>query len=238
MNGWMKATYNPWVMRDYPAATSEAPTLVLAHGAGAGHDHPWMTRVARGLADRGVRVVTFNFPYKETGRSLPDRGPILENAFAEVWRDAAASAQGRLFAGGKSMGGRIASQVAARGGFTPPAAGLVFFGYPLHPPGKPTERRDAHLPKVTAPMLFLSGTKDPFGSPDELRALIDTLPFATLELCEVGDHSIIAGKRARPEGTSLERAMDVAAAWIAMSEATPLRRSETHPSIRGRRNSG
>src|SRR5262245_36220586 len=123
--------------RHYPADDASAPLLVLAHGAGAGQDHAWMVRVAKGLATRGVQVLTFNFPYIERGKSVPDPGPVLESAYADVWKDA-----GARFAGGKSMGGRIASQVAAKKGFTPPAAGLVYFGYPLHPPGKPDQRRD------------------------------------------------------------------------------------------------
>jgi predicted alpha/beta-hydrolase family hydrolase len=188
---------------------------VLAHGAGAGHDHPWMRRVAQGLADRGVSVVTFNFPYTEAGKKVPDRGPVLEEAYATVWREVAVSMPGRrLFAGGKSMGGRMASQVEARHGFTPSPAGLVFFGYPLHPPGKPEQRRDKHLATITAPMLFLSGTKDPFGSPEEWRELVSTLPGGTIESLEGGDHSIVAGKRADPKGQLLDRAMDVAASWI------------------------
>src|SRR5580765_4831771 len=148
-------------MRDYPAADPAAPTLIFGHGAGAGHEHPWILRLGKGLADRGVRVVTFNFPYRAEGRKLPDKPAVLEAAFGAVWtgvitadRDAGRSG-GRYFAGGKSMGARISSQVAAADGFTPPAAGLVFFGYPLHPPAKPDQRRDRHLPKVGAPMLFL-----------------------------------------------------------------------------------
>jgi predicted alpha/beta-hydrolase family hydrolase len=242
-------------MHLYPSTDPAASTLILAHGAGAGHDHPWMRRVAQGLADRGVSIVTFNFPYTKAGRKLPDRAPILEAAFVDVWSEVAASSQRRLFAGGKSMGGRIASQVAARHGFTPAPAGLVFFGYPLHPPAaalrasagsrrspggdrpaKPAQWRDAHLPAIDVPMLFLSGTKDPFGSPEELRKLVErqngrsalrpgsrqegrplptfNLPLATLALLEGGDHSIVAGKRADPAGMLLERAMDIAAAWI------------------------
>jgi len=197
--------------KDPGAAT---PTLVLAHGAGAGHDHPWMTRVARGLADRGVRVVTFNFPYTETGRRMPDRGPVLEEAFASVWRESAAGSTERLFAGGKSMGGRIASQVAARGGFDPSPAGLVFFGYPLHPPGKPDTRRDRHLPDIDIPMLFVHGSRDPFGTPEEMRDLVGRLPGSSLELVDGGDHSLVAPKRLDPRGSSLERALDAAAAFV------------------------
>jgi predicted alpha/beta-hydrolase family hydrolase len=189
------------------------PTLVLAHGAGAGRQHPWMRQVERALTERGIRVVTFNFPYIEAKRSAPDRPSVLEATFVQVWRQASADADGPMFAGGKSMGGRIASQVAARAGFDPAPAGLAFFGYPLHPPGRPEQRRDAHLPEITAPMLFLHGTRDQFGTPDEMQALMATLGRgARLELIDGGDHSLIAPKRTDPK--SLERAIEIAAAWI------------------------
>jgi predicted alpha/beta-hydrolase family hydrolase len=190
----------------------EGPVLVLGHGAGAGHDHPWIKRVADGLAARGIRVVTFNFPYIDAGKHVPDPGAVLEAAFRDVWasvRDA-----GPMFAGGKSMGGRIASQAAAKKVLEPAPAGLVFFGYPLHPPGKPAQRRDQHLPDIGAPMLFLHGTRDPFGSPDEMRGLVEGLPGATLEVIDGGDHSLAVSKRQDRAGAGLERAMDVAAAWM------------------------
>ena len=99
-------------------------TLVLAHGAGAGQGHPWMRHVAAGFEARGLRVVTFDFPYMAERRKLPDKAPVLEAAFINAWEDAARTATGPMFAAGKSMGGRIASMVAARGGFTPAPAGL------------------------------------------------------------------------------------------------------------------
>ena len=208
-------------LRRYPAGRS-APTLVLAHGAGAGQDHPWMTGAAQGLADRGVSVVTFDFPYVAAGRKAPDRGPVLEKFLAELWGETVGKSRARFFAGGKSMGGRIASQVAGGHAFSPAAAGLVFFGYPLHPPGKPERRRDRHLPNVACPMLFLHGTRDPFGSPDEMKALTEGLPGATLHVVEGGNHSLVARKRDDPERQSIERALDVAADWISetRSEAT------------------
>jgi predicted alpha/beta-hydrolase family hydrolase len=190
-------------------------TIVLAHGAGAGKDHPWMTRVVRAFEAAGHRAVTFNFPYMEAGKGVPDRPPMLEAHFASVWKDATKRAAGPFFAAGKSMGGRIASQVAAQGGFDPAPAGLIFFGYPLHPPAKPAQRRDAHLPKIAAPMLFLHGTRDPFGSPDDMRALAATLPGATLEIIDGGDHSLVVPKRGDPSGQSVERAVDIAVQWIA-----------------------
>jgi predicted alpha/beta-hydrolase family hydrolase len=201
-------------MRTYPA-TPGAPVFVLAHGAGAGEAHPWMQRTAHGLVARGVMVVTFDFPYKAEGRKLPDPGTVLEAAFATVWRDVVRESKGaRMFAGGKSMGGRISSQLAARGGFDPAPSGLVFFGYPLHPPGKPAQRRDRHLPAIEIPMLFLHGERDGFGSPDEMTALVGGLRHAELDLVAGGDHSLIAPKRQDPDGAAFERVLDRAATWI------------------------
>jgi predicted alpha/beta-hydrolase family hydrolase len=187
-------------------------TIVLAHGAGAGQTHPWMQRVVRAFAEHGVTALTFNFPYMDAGRSAPDRAPLLESHYAKVWRDLSARADGPLFAGGKSMGGRIASQVAAAGGFAPAPAGLVFFGYPLHPPNQPLKRRDEHLPRVAAPMLFVHGTRDPFGTPEEMQALTANLPEATLHLIDGGDHSLVVKRKDGMD--SVERAVDVAAAWM------------------------
>ena len=189
-------------------------TIVLAHGAGAGKDHPWMLKVARAFEARGISVVRFNFPYKDAGKGVPDKAPVLEAHFAKVWKDAAASAKGPMIAAGKSMGGRIASQVAAAGGFDPAPAALIFFGYPLHPPGKPTQRRDAHLPKVKVPMLFLHGTRDPFGTPDEMTTLAASLPSSKLHIVDGGDHSLVASKRAAAGGDSVELAVATAAEWI------------------------
>lgn len=212
-DGMRYAETAPMTLRHYPVAgDAAAPVLVFGHGAGAGHDHPWIKRVAAGLAARGVAVVTFDFPYKTTGRKVPDPAPVLEAAFAAAWAEVAGASRGPLFAGGKSMGGRVASQVASSGALQPAPAGLVFFGYPLHPPNKPAQRRDRHLAAVGAPMLFLHGSRDPFGSPDEMRALVDALPTATLELLDGGDHSLAAAKR--DAGQLLERAMDTAGAWV------------------------
>src|SRR5215207_2888979 len=133
-----------------------------------------MARTAEGLAARGIVTATFDFPYITARRHVPDRAPVLEQA----WRDAIAVAQQEipgvpLFIGGKSMGGRISSHVAAQG--VEGVSGLIFLGYPLHPPGKPEQRRDAHLPAVREPILFVQGTRDAFGSADEIRALLPKL---------------------------------------------------------------
>lgn len=189
----------------------DAPTVVLAHGAGAGQNSGWMQHVATGLEARGARVITFDFPYMAEGRKLPDKAPVLEARFIDVWNDAARTAAGPMFAAGKSMGGRIASMVAARQAFTPAPAGLIFFGYPLHPPNKPAQRRDAHLPAITSPMLFVHGTRDPFGTPEELTALTAGLPTSRLALVERGDHSLIT-KRGQPVAGDL---LDMVAAWMA-----------------------
>ena len=198
-------------MERYPAPAG-APLLVLAHGAGAGERHPWMLRVARGLSANGVSVVTFEFPYMQARRKRPDHTPVLETAYRAAWEEVTRDAPTgtTFFAGGKSMGGRMASHVAAANGFVPPAAGLVFFGYPLHPPDAPAKRRDAHLPLISAPMLFIHGTRDPFGSPVEMQDLSGSLPTSRLYLVEGGDHSLQRSKR----GESVDDAVGIAAAWI------------------------
>ena len=187
------------------------PTLILAHGAGAGASHPWMQYVSAELKARGVRVATFDFPYKAAGRRLPDKGPVLEAAWVEAWEQLASKAAGPVFAGGKSMGGRIASLVAAKSGFSPPPAGLIYFGYPLHPPSKPDQRRDRHLPDITLPMLFVHGTRDPFGTRDEMKDLVDELPTSTLALVDKGDHSLLTS-RSKPVGPDV---LDGVRDWIA-----------------------
>jgi len=174
----------------YRAAPPAPATLVLAHGAGAPQTHPFLVDVAGRLAARGVDVVTFDFLYMRAGRKLPDRPAVLE----ATWRAAIAAVRAelgvrRLAIGGKSMGGRIASHVAAAGD-VPDIDALVFFGYPLHPMGKPKVRRDAHLPAVRCPMLFVQGTRDALGEAREIRALLRRLPTATLHVVEGADHSL------------------------------------------------
>jgi len=202
-------------MTRYPASDPASPLIVLGHGAGAGEQSGWMRDVGKGLSARGISVVTFDFPYMAAGRKVPDKGAVLEDAFAAIWTEAVrGAASDRIFAGGKSMGGRISSQTAARSLFQPPPAGLVFFGYPLHPPGKPEQRRDRHLPQIAAPMLFLHGTRDPFGSPDEMTALTGALQRAELHVVDGGDHSLT--RRSRKDGPDplLVSALDAAALWI------------------------
>ena len=149
------------------------------------------------LASRGVAVVRFNFPYVEAGRRAPDPQPRLEACYRAV-ATAVAREMPRPFLGGKSMGGRIASHVVANG-FA--AAGLVFLGYPLHPPGRPERIRDAHLKGVSVPMLFLQGTRDPFATPSLLHNTIKALRMTKLVEVEGGDHSFKVRGRPTAEVT-------------------------------------
>jgi predicted alpha/beta-hydrolase family hydrolase len=143
-------------------------TLVLAHGAGAGQSSPFMVRFAGGLASRGLDVLTFNFLYTEQRRRVPDRTAKLEacyRAAIEAARSDGPFGRNALFVGGKSMGGRIASHLAAAETDAAPCAiqGVILLGYPLHPPGKPDQLRAAHLTHIRVPLLFVQGSRDPFG---------------------------------------------------------------------------
>lgn len=188
--------------------------LVLAHGAGAGMSHPFLAGFASAAAAHGIAVVRFQFPYVEAGRRMP--GPPA-HAVA-TWRAVAAAAF-ELFPGvplvaaGKSYGGRMASVAAAEGAILPDA--LIYLGYPLHPPGKPEALRAAHLPAVTAPQLFVSGTTDPFVQPlADLEAAVASCVDARLHLVERGGHSFeVAGARrdAAEVGASL---MPFVASWL------------------------
>lgn len=197
----------------YPAETPVA-ALILAHGAGAGQQSPFMVHAGRTLAGRGITTATFDFPYMKARRSVPDRAPVLEQAWREAIAEGHRTFGGlRLFVGGKSMGGRMASHVASQGAET--IAGLVFFGYPLHPPGKPQQRRDAHLSAIAEPMLFVQGTRDPFGTAAEIRDLLPRLQRATLHEVSGGDHSLKV--LARDRGSSkdpLDDAYAAAAEWM------------------------
>jgi predicted alpha/beta-hydrolase family hydrolase len=190
--------------------------VVLAHGAGAGQRHPFMVKVARALADRGIDVVTFDFPYMQQKRKAPDKAPVLEDAFRRAIAEARAlvSPGHALFVGGKSMGGRIATHLAAapvgatlQGG---PIRGVIALGYPLHPPGKPEQPRTAHLPSITVPVLIVQGERDAFGTPEELRPVIRTITApVTLHVIDGGDHSL-AVRRA----TDYAAIAEILAAWI------------------------
>jgi predicted alpha/beta-hydrolase family hydrolase len=176
------------------------PTLVLAHGAGGGMETPLLQGFAEGLDAAGVTCLRFNFSYREAGRRGPDKEPALRDVWAAAF-GAGADLGAPTWAGGKSLGGRIASMMAAEGELG--AAGLVFVGYPLHPPGKPDRIRDAHLDDVPMPMLFLQGTADTFARWDLLEAVVERLgERATLHPVQGGDHSFrIRGGRSDDAGT-------------------------------------
>lgn len=191
-------------------------TLLLGHGAGGDQMSSFMRMFASGMADRGFDAMTFNFLYSEKGRGGPDPKAKLESCYRSVIQAALSLKKlksNHLIVGGKSMGGRIGSQVAAADGSK--ISGLVFLGYPLHPPGKPEQLRDAHLKDIRAPMLFHQGTRDAFGTPDELRTVIkrDRLP-ATLNEIEGGDHSFKVPKSAGLSQQEVyEMIMDKTAGW-------------------------
>ena len=178
---------------------------MVAHGAGAGMDQPFLVGFCRAMADEGLAAARFNFHYMDAGRRSPDAEPALRAAWMEAFEGVRAMAGNvPVLAGGKSLGGRIASMCVADG---MEASGLVFLGYPLHPPGKPDRLRADHLGRIGVPMLFLQGTRDPFAKPDLLEKVIAELGHrATLERFEDGDHSFrVRGAKAddREIGASL-----------------------------------
>lgn len=203
----------------YPASKRNRAgvTVLLGHGAGANQLSGFMRMVAGGLAARGFDAMTFNFLYTEQKRSFPDPKARLESCYQAVI-DAALKHRklkgNRLVIGGKSMGGRIASQVAAAN--PDGIAGLIFLGYPLHPPGKPDKLRADHLPAIKAPMLFCQGERDAFGTEKEISALIKKLRLpATLYPIEGGDHSFKVPKSAGvPQQEVYEKVMDKVAEWM------------------------
>jgi uncharacterized protein len=195
----------------YSRPADPSATLVLAHGAGAGMDHPFLAGFTRALNDDGVATLRFNFPYREAGRKFPDRPPAAIAAWRAAMDTAAArSGGGPLWAAGKSFGGRMASMAVVEG---MAAAGLVFLGYPLHPPGKPDKLRDEHLYGLTLPMLFLQGSRDPFATPGLLEAVVARLgPAATLRWVEGGNHSFeVAGSKRGADEVGASLAGPVAA---------------------------
>ncbi|HEY6046523.1 MAG TPA: alpha/beta fold hydrolase [Pyrinomonadaceae bacterium] len=201
----------------YPAAKKNRAgvTLILGHGAGANQLSGFMRMVANGLAERGLDVVTFNFLYTEQGRKIPDPKPRLEGCYRAVIdsvRKHRSLKKNRLVIGGKSMGGRIASQVAALNGEH--IAGLVFLGYPLHPPGRPDKLRAEHFKDITAPLLFVQGSRDAFGTPDEISAATKQMKLrATFYVVEGGDHSFKVPKSVAPQEEVYEQVMDEIVEW-------------------------
>ncbi len=218
--------------RLYRSADPAGPCLVLAHGAGAGQQHPFMTATARELAARGVDVITFDFLYMHARKRGPDRPAVLEATWravvAEVRRRAQPSS-GILAIGGKSMGGRIASQVLAsrssdsaadldssEGSDSSSVGGLLLLGYPLHPPGQPDKRRTAHLPQLTTPTLVVQGSRDEFGGEAEVRSAFEVVPAnVAWHIVAGGDHSLKVPKSTgKSQAEVLEGVYEAVARWV------------------------
>jgi predicted alpha/beta-hydrolase family hydrolase len=192
---------------------------VLAHGAGAGMAHPFMEATAQGLAERGIATLRYQFPYMEQGSKRPDSPKLAQAAV----RAAAAEASRlvptlALFAGGKSFGGRMTSQAQAASPM-PGVRGLVFLGFPLHPPGKPSDERGKHLFEVKIPMLFLQGTRDELADRGLLQALVKQLGArATLKFFPDADHSFhVPARTGRKDSEVRAEMLDVLADWIALN---------------------
>ena len=194
--------------------------LVLAHGAGAGMTHPFLADVAGELAERGIATLRYQFPYMEQGSKRPDTPAVahatVRAAVAEAARRAPALP---LFAGGKSFGGRMTSQAQAAQPL-PGVRGLVFFGFPLHPAGKPSDTRAQHLDDVKAPMLFLQGTRDDLADLTLLRPVVERLGArAALQVFEDADHSFHVRARSGRTDAQVRAAMlDAVALWIAAGQ--------------------
>lgn len=189
--------------------------LVLAHGAGAPMGHPFLAALAAGLAERSVATLRYNFPYMERKSPRPDSPRVAtETVRAAVIEASRLMPKLPLFAGGKSFGGRMTSQAEAEAPLD--VKGLVFFGFPLHPPGKPSDERAAHLAHVRVPMLFLQGTNDAFAELDLLKPVVERLgKQAELTLFESADHSFhVAAKTGRRDADVRRELIDSAATWM------------------------
>jgi predicted alpha/beta-hydrolase family hydrolase len=188
---------------------------VFAHGAGAGMTHSFMEKVAAGLSERGLATLRYQFPYMEKGSKRPDAPAVAHAAVRAAVAEAARCCEGLpLIAGGKSFGGRMTSQAQA---LLPLAGvrGLAFFGFPLHPAGKPSSERAKHLADVSIPMLFLQGTRDNLAELSLLEPVVKTLgALAALHLVKDADHSFhVPARSGRNDGEVMNEILDAFAAW-------------------------
>jgi len=191
--------------------------LALAHGAGAGMAHPFLASLAAELAAVGVATLRYQFPYMEQRRGSPDSPAVATSTVAAAVRAAWEQAPDLpLFAGGKSFGGRMTSQAAAEG-LLSGVRGLVFFGFPLHPPNKPGTKRAEHLKNVTVPMLFLQGTRDTLADLTLLKPICEDLgSLATLHIVETADHSFhMLKKSGKTDPDALRELAQTTASWQA-----------------------
>jgi uncharacterized protein len=190
---------------------------VFAHGAGAGMTHPFMAATSEGLAERRIATLRYQFPYMEQGSKRPDTPKVAHDSVRAAVAEAARRVpELALFAGGKSFGGRMTSQTQAVSPL-PGVHGLVFLGFPLHPPGKPSDERSRHLFDVKVPMLFLQGTRDELAELALLQPLVKRLGrHATLRLFEDADHSFhVPARTGRKDAEVRAEMLDAMAGWIA-----------------------
>lgn len=201
------------LLQSFPEARA---CYVLAHGAGAGMTHPFMSAVAQSLAARGIATLRYQFPYMERGSKRPDTPKLAHATVRAAVAEAARLLPGvPLFAGGKSFGGRMTSQAQALQPL-PGVHGLVFLGFPLHPAGKPSDERAEHLFDVQVPMLFLQGTRDDLASAELLQPVADRLGArATLQWFADADHSFhVPARSGRKDAQVMDELLDVLAGWI------------------------
>jgi predicted alpha/beta-hydrolase family hydrolase len=216
----------PLIARQFSPEGPSSSCLVLAHGAGAGQRSPFMTAFAEAMRIRGVTAVTFDFPYMQQRRRVPDRAPVLERAWRAVAAHVRSTLAGpaRLVIGGKSMGGRMASHVLGDAADRLDGIdGLVLLGYPLHPPGQPDRLRDAHLPAVQTPTLVVQGARDTFGTEDEVRRAFAkaSAPVDWL-IVPGGDHSFkVPRSGGKSQADVLRGVHDTVAAWVLARTARP-----------------
>ena len=212
------AIHDALTVSSLPAAPSHPrAAMVLAHGAGAGMTHPFMAAVAQGLHERGIATLRFNFPYMERGSKRTDPPPLAQATVRAAVAEAARLWPGvPLVAAGKSFGARMTSLAQAAEPL-PGVCALVFFGFPLHPAGRPSTTRAEHLAQVRVPMLFLQGTRDNLAELALLRPRVDQLgPLATLKVIEHGDHSFhVLVRSGRNDAEVLAELLDASAGWIA-----------------------
>jgi uncharacterized protein len=198
-------------IRTAPEGRSAGVTFVYAPGAGSNVHDPFGRYACRELAAHGVAAVRLQFPYMEDRRRAPDPTPVLEATWRAAIEQLSAPDE-KLVVGGRSMGGRIASHVVAQG---ERVDALTVFAYPLHAPGKPDQWRDAHLPSITVPVLFCSGTRDAFATPDELRSVTAKMKRATVHELGGADHgyAVPAASGRKREDVWCE-AVEVTLAWL------------------------
>jgi predicted alpha/beta-hydrolase family hydrolase len=189
--------------------------FVFAHGAGAGMTHPFMETVATGLCERGIATLRYQFPYMEKGSKRPDAPAVAHAVVRAAVKEAARCCAGMpLIAGGKSFGGRMTSQAQAIAPL-PGIRGLAFLGFPLHPPGKPSTTRAAHLSGIKIPVLFLQGTRDDFAETTLLEPVVKGLGgMASLHVVQEGDHSLhVLARSGRNDREVMDEVLDALSAW-------------------------